>query len=182
VNLRCRFGAGFWNSVLEKNHWFSFLPKTHLVSTMSCSHDPYDLIRVVENAASESELSRLQRQIDQCPHCQRQIAELRQTAATLQRLPRPELPAVEVERRVHALRRQRIELQAQRALGFWIRRLRPIPIAAVLAATLLLISYRAFRQPSESPPPATDELRLFLRSMPLPKIMASLPTSHYPNC
>jgi anti-sigma factor RsiW len=127
---------------------------------MPCSHDPLELMRFAEGHASATELAKIQEQLHECRHCQKQLAELLETAATLKQVRAPELPPVEIERWVHHLRR--VRQPSQRPPGNWLARLRPAPVAALLALVLVIFSFRAMQE-KPAAPNSQDELRLFLR-------------------
>jgi hypothetical protein len=130
---------------------------------MSCSHDPLDLMRFAEGNALASELTRIQEQLRQCSHCQKALAGLLDTAATLKQLRQPALPAVEVERWVHHLRRVRKQQAARLPAIAWARRLRPAPIVALLTLVLLFFSYNTFLQRPPAKPNGQEDMRLFLQ-------------------
>jgi anti-sigma factor RsiW len=120
-------------------------------------------MRFAEGNASASELAKIQEQLHECRHCQKQLAELLETAATLKQLPRPELPPVEIERWVHHLRRARKSQPSHFPATAWLRRLRPAPIAALLTLALLIFSYNLIQQKPVVTSSSQEELRLFLR-------------------
>ncbi len=130
---------------------------------MFCSHDPLELMRFAEGSASASELAKIQGRLHECSHCQKQLAELLETAAALQQLHRPELPPVEVERWVHHLRRVRQPQPSKWPRTNWLARLRPVPLVALLALVLVIFSFRAMQEKPAVTPNSQDELRLFLR-------------------
>ncbi len=130
---------------------------------MSCSHDPLELMRFAEGSASAAELAKIQEQLQQCRYCQKQLAELLETAAVLKQLHRPELPPVEIERWVHHLRRARKLQPSRLPATAWLRRLRPAPVVALLTLVLLIFSYILIQQKPVVTASAQDELRLFLR-------------------
>ncbi|MGH7596176.1 MAG: anti-sigma factor family protein [bacterium] len=130
---------------------------------MSCSHDPLELMRFAEGSASASELAKIQEQLQQCSDCQKELAELLETAATLKQLRRPELPPVEIERWVHHLRRARKPQPPRLPATAWLRRLRPAPVLALLTLVLLIFSYNLIQQKPIVTASSQEELRLFLR-------------------
>jgi hypothetical protein len=130
---------------------------------MPCSHDPLELMRFAEGNASAAELAKIQQQLHACHDCQKQLAELLETAATLKQLHRPELAPEEVERWVHHLRRARKPQPARLPAAVWLRRLRPAPVVALLAFVLLLFSYNLMQQKPVVTASSQEELRLFLR-------------------
>lgn len=130
---------------------------------MPCSHDPLELMRFAEGNASTTELAKIQDQLHGCRHCQKQLAELLETAATLKQLHRAELPSVEIERWVHHLRRARKPLPSRLPATAWLRRLRPAPIVALLTLVLLIFSYNLIQQKPVVTASSQEELRLFLR-------------------
>jgi anti-sigma factor RsiW len=130
---------------------------------MPCSHDPLELMRFAEGSASAAELAKIQNQLHECRHCQKQLAELLETAATLKQLRSPELPPVEVERWVHHLRRARKPQPARWPATAWLRRLRPAPVVALVTLMLLIFSYNLIQQEPVTTASSQEELRLFLR-------------------
>jgi anti-sigma factor RsiW len=135
----------------------------HASFAMFCSHDPLELMRFAEGNASTAELAKIQARLHQCRHCQKQLAELLETAATLKQFRAPELPPVEIERWVHHLRRARQPQPSKWPLRNWLARLRPVPVAALLALALVIFSFRAMQQKPVVAHNSQDELRLFLR-------------------
>lgn len=130
---------------------------------MSCSHDPLELMRFAEGSASASELAKIQDRLHKCRHCQKQLAELLETTATLKQLHRPEMPPMEIERWIHHLRRVRKPQPSRLQATAWLRRLRPAPIVALLTLVLLIFSYNLIQQKPEVTSSSQEELRLFLR-------------------
>lgn len=130
---------------------------------MPCSHDPLELMRFAEGNASAVELAKIQEQLQQCRHCQKQLAELQETAATLKKLRSPELAPAEIERWVHHLRRARKPQPSRLPAAAWLRRLRPAPVVALLTLVLLIFSYNLIQQKPVVTPSSQEELRLFLR-------------------
>lgn len=130
---------------------------------MPCSHDPLELMRFAEGGASASELAKIQEQLHECRHCQKQLAELLETASTLKQLQQPQLPPAEIERWVHHLRRARKPQPTRLPATAWLRRLRPAPVVALLALVLLIFSFNLIQQKPAVTASSQEELRLFLR-------------------
>jgi hypothetical protein len=130
---------------------------------MSCSHDPLDLIRFAEGNASASDLPGIQEQLRQCSDCQQALAELLHTAATFKKLRQPAMPSLEVERWVHHFRRVRKQQSLKLPVMAWLRRLRPVPIVALLTLALIFFSYNTIWQRPPAKTNGQDELQLFLQ-------------------
>jgi anti-sigma factor RsiW len=130
---------------------------------MPCSHDPLDLMRLAEGNASATELAEIQDRLQQCRHCQKQLAELLGTAATLKQFRPPELPPAEIERWVHHLRRAQRPRPSRFPATVWLRRLRPAPVVALLTLVLLIFSYNLILQKPVETSNSQEELHLFLR-------------------